>query len=90
MRAMPIKRAAKKAYRQSEKHRHDNRVLKDAMKKDIKEITKLVAAQKLEEASKMLPAVYQVIDKVAQKNLIHKKNAAHKKSSVAKLVSPKK
>ncbi len=87
---MPIKPAAKKAYRQSEKHRHANRVLKEAMKKDIKEITKLVAAKKLDEAAKMLPSVHQVIDKAAQKNLIHKKNAGHKKSSLAKLVSPKK
>ncbi len=87
---MPIKPAAKKAYRQSEKHRHANRVLKEAMKKDIKEITKLVAAKKFDEAAKMLPEVHQVIDKVAQKNLIHKKNAGHKKSSLAKMVSPKK
>lgn len=86
---MPIKRAAKKALRQSEKHRYNNRVLKEAMKKDIKEVVKLVAGNKHAEAGAKLSSVYQVIDKATKKNLIHKNNAARKKSHLAKMVSSK-
>lgn len=87
---MPIKQAAKKALRQSEKHRHSNRVLKEAMKKDIKEVMKLVAEKKHTEAQSKLPGVFQVIDKAAKKNVIHKNNAARKKSLLNRVSSPKK
>ncbi len=87
---MPIKKAAKKALRQSEKHRYANRVLKEAMKKNIKELMKLAKENKLTEAQALLSATCQVIDKAAQGKVIHKNNAARKKSLLSRVVSPKK
>lgn len=84
---MPITKSAKKALRQSKKRRQRNLRRLDTMKDIIKQIRKLVAENKKEEAEKLLPRAYKVIDKAAKTGIIKKNNAARKKSRLAKLVN---
>lgn len=84
---MPISKSAKKALRQSKKRRQRNLRRLNAMKDIIKKIRKLVAENKKEEAQKLLPNAYKIIDKAAKTNVIKKNNAARKKSRLTKLIN---
>ena len=55
------------------------------MKEIIKKIEKIVKTDKAE-ATKMLSAVFQAIDKAAKGGVIKKNNAARKKSRLSKLL----
>lgn len=87
---MPITSSAKKAYRQSVKRRTVNRGRMDAVRGAIKSYRKLVAEKKLDEAAKKLPAVYQVLDKVAKTGTIKKNHASRMKSRLAAALGKKK
>lgn len=83
---MPITKSAAKALKQSKKKALAN-LRKDREIKDLtKKIQKLVSAKKVEEARKMLPALFKAIDKAAKVNVLKKNTASRRKSSVAKLV----
>jgi len=84
---MPIKKSAKKALRQSKKRRRLNLARMNKMKQLIKKIRKLCLENKKEEAKKLLPEVYQAIDKAAKRGVIKKNTAARKKSKVTALLS---
>ena len=84
---MPIKESAKKALRQSKKRRRLNLARMNKMKQLIKKIRKLCLENKKEEAKKLLPEVYQAIDKTAKRGVIKKNTAARKKSKVTRLAS---
>lgn len=56
------------------------------MKTMLRSVSDLVKEGKKEEAVKILPQVYKVIDMAAKKQIIHRNNAARKKSMVARLV----
>lgn len=86
---MPIIKASIKDLRKSRKHRAINLVLKNKVKDSIKEIKKIIAGGKRDEAVKKLPEVVSLIDKAAKKNLFHKNNAARKKSALAHLLAVK-
>ncbi|HNZ84222.1 MAG TPA: 30S ribosomal protein S20 [Candidatus Pacearchaeota archaeon] len=83
---MPIKKSAQKALKQSKKRAlnnlRKNREIKDLTKK----IQKLVSSNKIDEAKKLLPAVYKAIDKAKKVNILKKNTAARRKSRLAKLV----
>lgn len=83
---MPITKSAIKRMHQSEARRRRNLPLKTHMKTMIRKVRDHVHEGKKQEASKLLPSVYKVIDLAAKKNIIHWKNAARKKSMVARLV----
>jgi len=83
---MPITKSAKKALRQNVKRRTRNLVYKNKMKKLIKEVRSLVSENKIEEAKKLLPSVYKILDKSAKTNVIKKNTASRKKSRIAKLI----
>lgn len=85
---MPITASAKKALRQSVRRKARNLTRSNAYKLAVKELKKL-AATSLEEARKLLPKAYKVIDKAAKIGVIKKNKAARLKSSVAKLLNPK-
>lgn len=57
--------------------------------KKIKNLTKevqlLLAEKKTEEAKKILPQVYKILDKAAKSNVIKKNTASRRKSRLAKL-----
>ncbi len=75
--------------RSDERKAARNRNFKAAMKDSVKTFVKLVKADKVQEATTMLPKVVSTIDKAAKKNIIHQNNAANKKSKLAKMVSSK-
>ena len=84
---MPITKSAKKALRQNIKRRKGNLVYKKKMKDLIKEVRTLVLEKKIEEAKKLLPQVYKILDKSAKVGIIKKNTAARKKSRITKLVN---
>ena len=56
------------------------------MKNLIKEIRLLVKEKKKTEAQKLLPDVYQAIDKAAKRGVIKKNTASRKKSRLTKAI----
>lgn len=83
---MPITPSAKKALRQSLRRRERNLQKKEAYKKAIKEYRKLVVEKKVEEAKKLLPAVYKALDKAAKTGVIHRNKAGRLKARLIKLL----
>jgi small subunit ribosomal protein S20 len=82
----PITKSAKKALRQSKKRRARNIQRKKTIKKLLKEVENLVYEKKVEEAKKLLPQVYKVLDKAAKTGLIKKNTVARKKSRISRLL----
>ena len=81
---MAITKSAKKAFRQSEKRRKHNALNKSKIKNLEKRIDKLLAEKKISEARKLLPEIYQALDKAAKRNVIKKNKASRKKSRIAR------
>lgn len=77
---MAITKGAKKAHRSSLKKRVFNQRRKNAMTDAVKEVRKLMAAGKKDEAAKLLPAAYKAIDKAMKRGVIKANTAARKKS----------
>ncbi len=84
---MPIKASAKKAQRQSVRRAAENKTKKEAFKKAVKEVKKLVAARKPDEAKKMFLEAQQKLDKAAKINVIKKNTASRLKSRLSKLLA---
>ncbi len=80
---MAITKGAKKAHRASLRKRVFNMRRKGAMTDAVKEVRKLVAAGKKDEAAKLLPAAYQAIDKAKKRGVIKENTASRKKSRLA-------
>lgn len=83
---MPIIKSAKKALRQSIKRRTKNLLYKNKIKNLIKEVRKLVADKKIEEAKKILPKVYKILDKAGKVGVIKLRTADRRKSRIARLI----
>ena len=79
---MPITSSAKKALRVSEKKQIFNARRSGAIEKSAKAIKKLIAANKIKEAEKMLPEVYQAIDKAIKIKFLKKNAGARYKSRI--------
>ena len=77
---MAIIKSAKKAIRSSARKHAFNVKRKVTMRDELKEIKHLVAIKDVKGAEKLLPTVYQAIDKAAKRGVINKNNAARKKS----------
>ncbi len=56
------------------------------MKEETKKFLKLIVAKKIEDAQKILPKLYQSIDKAVKNGIIKKNNAARKKSRLTKKI----
>ncbi|MDD3715950.1 MAG: 30S ribosomal protein S20 [Candidatus Marinimicrobia bacterium] len=76
--------STKKRIRQAKKRNLRNRHFKSMMKTWIRRVEE---APSKDEALKLFPQAISVIDKVAQKGIIHKNTAANKKSSLANHVN---
>jgi len=76
--------STKKRIRQAKKNNLRNRHFKSLMKTAIRRVDE---APTKEEALKLHLEAISVIDKVAQKGIIHKNTAANKKSRLAKRVN---
>ena len=81
---MPIKQAAKKALRQSLKHQKRNLSYYFKIKDLVKKVRTLVAQKKIDEGKKLLPEIYQALDKAAKVGAIKKNAAARQKSRITK------
>lgn len=84
---MPIKKSAKKALRQSLKRKVRNLAYKNKIKSFLKEVKNLILQKKFEEAKRLLPKVYKILDKAAKVGVIKKNTANRKKSRITKLVN---
>lgn len=84
---MPITKSAKKSLRQGAKRQKKNLHYKNKMKALVKEVRLLISQNKTEEAKKILPSVYQILDKSAKKNIIKKNAASRKKSRLSKALA---
>lgn len=83
---MPITSSAKKALRQNKTRHARNAKKKEAYKKLVVNYKKLIAKKSVEEAVKLLPLVYQALDKAAKTKVIEKNKASRLKSRLAKLI----
>ena len=81
---MPIIKSAKKKVRQSEKHRVRNLALKTEMKTCLKKFLLLIKNGLKEDAVKLMPTAYKLIDTAAKKHVIHRRNADNKKARLAR------
>ena len=86
---MPNTKSAIKAARQNLKRRIANLATLEKIKKAAKQVRKLAAAGKLEDAKKALSSAFAALDKAAKKHVIHKNKASRLKARLTKLVSKK-
>jgi small subunit ribosomal protein S20 len=86
---MAITKSAKKANRQSLRRKKKNSEYKNKIKILVKEFRSLILAKKIEDAKKILPKLYQALDKAAKVNVLKKNTASRKKSRFTKLVDKK-
>jgi small subunit ribosomal protein S20 len=81
---MAITKSAKKALRQNTRRKVRNVKRKDKLKDVVKEIRTLIEQKKFNEAKKLLPKVYQTLDKTAKVGTIKKNTASRRKSRLTK------
>lgn len=83
---MAITSSAKRAIRTAGRRRVYNLRRMNAMQDTLKNFRKLATGGKHADAEKMLPALYQVLDKAAKRGVIKKNTAARKKSRAVLLL----
>jgi small subunit ribosomal protein S20 len=83
---MPVIKSAKKKARQAIRHQERNQATRTKVKTFVKKVLTL-SKTNLEEAKKLLPEAYSVIDTAQKKNILHRNNAARKKSLLARTVA---
>ncbi len=80
-------KAALKSIRQDKKRRARNRYFKSTMRTYIKRVRNAIKEGKIEDAEKLLPKTYSIIDKCVVKKVIHKNAGARYKSRIVALVN---
>lgn len=83
---MPIIKSAKKRMRQAVKRTELNKGTRTRVKTFSKKIATLSKTD-VEQAKKLLPEAYSVIDTACKKHQIHRNTAARRKSSLAKAIA---
>lgn len=83
---MPITKSAEKALRQAWRRHIQNLKRQNDYKDMIKQIKKTIASGKNAEAEKLIPSLYQALDKAAKTNVIKKNKAARLKSRMVKSI----
>lgn len=81
---MAITKSAKKALKKNLRNQERNRLMKNKIKKQKKEILKTIQSSNSEEARKQLDQYYKLIDKAVKNNLIKKNTGSRLKSQMAK------
>ena len=84
---MANSKQAKKRIRQNEVRRLRNKTHRTKMRTVIKSLRKAVEQEDGDAARALLPGALKVIDKTAQKKVIHRNTAARYKSHLTKAVS---
>ena len=77
---------ARKRVRQAEKNRKHNASLRSMLRTYIKKVIASIATGKKEDATQALKAATPIIDRMADKGIIHKNKAARHKSRLTKHV----
>jgi small subunit ribosomal protein S20 len=75
-------KSAKKRARQSEKHRQHNASLRSMVRTYIKKVYNAVEASNLKLAEESYKVAQPIIDRMANKGLLHKNKAARHKSRI--------
>ena len=83
---MPIKKAAKKYMRVTERKTEKNRKIKGAFKSAIKSTKEAIAKVDVAKAQESLKKSIKALDKAGQKNVLHKNTVARRKSRLNKQV----
>ena len=81
--------SAVKAYRQNVKRRDHNRQLRSRLRSALKSIRTSIDASDLAGAKTALDATFSLVDKMANKGIIHKNAAGRYKSRLVKRVAGK-
>ena len=81
--------SAVKAYRQSQKRRDHNRQLRSRLRSALKTIRAAIDAADLEAAKTALATTFSLVDKMANKGIIHKNAAGRYKSRLVKRIATK-
>ena len=84
---MPITSSAKKALRQNKTRNTRNNIKKEVYKKAVTTYRKLIVAKNIDEAQKMLPAVFKALDKAAKGKVIEVNKSSRLKSRLAQLIA---
>lgn len=77
---------AKKRARQNDKQRAHNAALRTQLRTAVKKVEKAVLAGDQDAAQKQLAASQSVIDRIADKKIVHKNLASRTKSRLAKAI----
>jgi small subunit ribosomal protein S20 len=80
-------KSAEKRNRQNLKARERNRGQRSRLRTAIKSLRSVVAAGDTAKAAELLPVTLGIIDKIAQKKVIHANTASRYKSRLAKKVA---
>lgn len=83
---MAITHAAKKDIRKNAKRKIQNTKNDEKMKKLLKEVRSLISQKKTDEAKKLMPQIYKVLDKSVNTGLIKKNTASRSKSRITRAV----
>ena len=81
---MPITKSAQKQVRVSERKRLRNQPIRSRCKTSVTKAEKLIFSGKLEEAAAAVVEAVSMLDKAAEKGVLHKNNAARRKSRLMK------
>ena len=81
--------SAEKAHRQSVKRREQNRQQRSRLRSALKAIRAALEESDLDEARTRLNETFSLVDKMANKGIIHKNTAGRYKSRLVKRVSTK-
>ena len=84
---MPTHKDAEKRMRQSARLRMRNRHYRSMMRSQIKKLRAAVDGGSVEEAKAQLPKAVSVIQRVAQKGIIHRRQAARRVSRLTLAVN---
>ena len=84
---MPNKKAQEKSVRQSKKHNLRNKTAKTRLRTELKKLRSIVEAKNGEEAGNILAKTISIINKTAEKGIIHKRKAARLESRLTKKVN---
>jgi small subunit ribosomal protein S20 len=76
--------SAEKAHRQSEKRREHNRALRSKLRTALKAIRSAIDEKDLDTAKARLNETVSLVDKMANKGMIHKNTAGRYKSRISK------
>ena len=83
---MPVIKSAKKKARQAKVHEARNQATRTRIKTFMKKIM-VLSKTDVEQARKLLPEAYSVVDTACKKHLLHRNNADRKKSLLARQVA---